>query len=120
MILFISTGTNDNFVKIIENGKITGKTNWKVSAGQNQKLLKKLAFLVRDKLANLEEIWVFQGPGSYTGLRVGISVANALGISFRIPVKGICMANIGEKDIPKINGLSNKNKLIIPIYNRNL
>lgn len=37
---------------------------------------------------DLTEIEVATGPGSYTGLRVGVSVANALGYSLNIPVNG--------------------------------
>ena len=36
----------------------------------------------------LEGIEVETGPGSFTGLRVGVSVANALGYSLGIPVNG--------------------------------
>lgn len=39
-------------------------------------------------LQELEEIKVNTGPGSFTGLRVGISVANALGFSLQLPVNG--------------------------------
>lgn len=40
------------------------------------------------KVAQLSNIEVNTGPGSFTGLRVGISVANALGFSLKIPVNG--------------------------------
>ena len=36
----------------------------------------------------LEAIEVETGPGSFTGIRVGVSVANALGYSLGIPVNG--------------------------------
>ena len=36
----------------------------------------------------LTEIEVETGPGSFTGLRVGVSVANALGFSLAIAVNG--------------------------------
>ncbi|OGE33518.1 hypothetical protein A3J19_04465 [Candidatus Daviesbacteria bacterium RIFCSPLOWO2_02_FULL_41_8] len=36
----------------------------------------------------LEGIEVETGPGSFTGLRVGVSVANALGFALGIPVNG--------------------------------
>ena len=39
-------------------------------------------------LHDLAEIKVETGPGSYTGLRVGVAVANALGYSLGIPVNG--------------------------------
>lgn len=39
-------------------------------------------------LEDLKEIEVNTGPGSFTGLRVGLSVANALGWTLGIPVNG--------------------------------
>ncbi len=35
---------------------------------------------------DIKGIVVFKGPGSFTGLRIGISVANALALSLSIPV----------------------------------
>lgn len=46
------------------------------------KLLKK----EKAAFADLSEIKVARGPGSYTGLRVGVSVANALGFTLNISV----------------------------------
>jgi len=39
-------------------------------------------------IKDLKEIEVNTGPGSFTGLRVGVSVANALGWALSIPVNG--------------------------------
>ncbi len=39
-------------------------------------------------LKTLKGIEVATGPGSFTGIRVGVSVANALGFSLGIPVNG--------------------------------
>ena len=40
------------------------------------------------KLSDIAEIKVNAGPGSFTGLRVGISVAQTLGKLLNIPVNG--------------------------------
>lgn len=40
------------------------------------------------KLQDLKEIKVETGPGSFTGIRVGVAVANALGYALNIPVNG--------------------------------
>lgn len=40
------------------------------------------------KLEDIKEIEVNTGPGSFTGLRVGVSVANALGWALGVPVNG--------------------------------
>ena len=49
-----------------------------------QKLLDRKKMVSKD----LDGIEVETGPGSFTGLRVGVSVANALGFSLGIPVNG--------------------------------
>jgi tRNA threonylcarbamoyladenosine biosynthesis protein TsaB len=40
------------------------------------------------QLYDLEAIAVYRGPGSFTGLRIGISVANALADGLKIPIVG--------------------------------
>ncbi len=39
-------------------------------------------------LADIEGIIVYKGPGSFTGLRIGGTVANALAASYAIPIVG--------------------------------
>lgn len=40
------------------------------------------------KFKDITQIEVSTGPGSFTGLRVGVSVANALGWALGVPVNG--------------------------------
>ncbi len=40
----------------------------------------------RKKLQDVEGIVAFKGPGSFTGLRIGLSVANALATSLPAPI----------------------------------
>jgi tRNA threonylcarbamoyladenosine biosynthesis protein TsaB len=37
-------------------------------------------------LKDIQAIVVFKGPGSFTGLRIGITVANALAYSLQVPI----------------------------------
>lgn len=49
-----------------------------------EKILKKYNL----ELQNLTGIEVNSGPGSFTGVRVGISIANALGFVLKVPING--------------------------------
>lgn len=51
-------------------------------------LVDKILKQAKIKLDQLDSIEVKTGPGSFTGLRVGVSVAMALGFSLGIPVNG--------------------------------
>ncbi len=51
-------------------------------------LIDKLLRATNSGLQTLKGIEVETGPGSFTGIRVGVSVANALGFSLGIPVNG--------------------------------
>ena len=51
---------------------------------QIKKLLQDLGW----NLSDIEGIVVYKGPGSFTGLRIGISVANALAGALNIPIVG--------------------------------
>lgn len=91
MILKIDT-KNQKLVRVSlkEEGKIIKSLSEENEYG-SQVLLPLILSLLKTencKLETLEGIEVETGPGSFTGLRVGVSVANALGFSLGIPVNG--------------------------------
>ena len=51
-------------------------------------LIEKMLTEQRMKLLDITEIEVHTGPGSFTGLRVGITIATTLGKLLSIPVNG--------------------------------
>ena len=65
--------------------------------------------------SDIDGIAVFKGPGSFTGLRIGTAVANALAYSLTIPI----VSNDGKEWIKRsINALvsGNNDKIVIPEY----
>lgn len=87
MKLFIDTSSSEKVVI----GLDSKKREEDARVQKSQMLLSLIEdFLEKEQktLKTLYEIEVNLGPGSFTGLRVGVSVANALGWSLNIPVNG--------------------------------
>jgi tRNA threonylcarbamoyladenosine biosynthesis protein TsaB len=70
--------------------------------------IKELLDSQQKQLSDIEGIVAFQGPGSFTGLRIGLSVANALSDGLGVPIvaargdawqpDGISRLQKGERD----------------------
>ena len=90
-ILIIDTSDNKKVkVGIRINGEEDG-IHQEVGREKAQAVLPLLDQLLREhqlKLREITGIEVNTGPGSFTGLRVGISIANALGYALHIPING--------------------------------
>ncbi len=88
MILYINTSDQKTIkVSLKKEGKVIHSLSKENKYG-SQVLLPLIAKLLSGDWKKLEGIEVETGPGSFTGLRVGVSVANALGFALRIPVNG--------------------------------
>lgn len=90
-VLYIDTSSNEKTIVGIEsNGKRkTWQITGKIHASQEILLLIEKALQeLKLKLTDISEIKVVPGPGSFTGLRVGVTVANTLGWVLHIAVNG--------------------------------
>ncbi len=81
MKLFIDTSSNQKTVIRLGKKEIVKDS----SVWRSQVLL---PMIVKLGLKKVTEIEVVTGPGSFTGLRVGVAVANALGYALKVPVNG--------------------------------
>lgn len=64
---------------------------WQADRQLAETIHQKLSALLKAQTMNMESVQaiaVFQGPGSFTGLRIGITVANALADGLSIPIVG--------------------------------
>ena len=87
MKLHIDTSNREKIVIGIDGEKF--KTE--AIKEKSQKLLPFINEVLKKKeikIEDISEIEVNTGPGSYTGLRVGVSVANTIGWALKIPVNG--------------------------------
>jgi len=89
--IFIDTSNNKEItVALTSDGKeyvLKQKTDHR-KAQAVLPLIEKILQEHNLKLQDLTEIRVNPGPGSFTGLRVGISIANTLGFLLDIPING--------------------------------
>ena len=92
MKLFIDTSDSEKIVVGFDDKKF--ETNARQEKAQ--RLLPFIDELMQKhnkKFKDITEIKVNTGPGSFTGLRVGVSVANALGWALGVPVNGKDLRN---------------------------
>src|SRR3989344_6675535 len=97
----------DNLSKIKDSLFITRKSGSQSLLPAIAKILKKN----KKTLSDIKAVEVNTGPGSFTGTRVGVSVANALGFALNIPVNG-SLASL--RSGPSATG--KKGKIAMPIY----
>lgn len=90
VILFIDTSKRETVkISLIINGKETyfetsSQEKAQVALSLIEKIIKKSGL----KLSDITGIKVNQGPGSFVGLRVGVSIANTLSFLLKVPVNG--------------------------------
>ncbi len=93
MILGIETASTDLSVAIAgPDGAPLGSAAWSSDRRQAHELLPRLLELIEGAglaLAECRAIAVGLGPGSFTGLRVGLSVAKGIAFSLGVPIVGI-------------------------------
>ena len=92
MRLSIDTSTDTASLALTKDGAVYAELTWRCGQNHSIQLLPRLANLLSQadlSPASLSGIIVAKGPGSYNGLRVGISTAKGLAFSLAIPIVGI-------------------------------
>ncbi len=74
---------------LCRDGKILAHKKWEAHRELSDTLHIRIRELLVEEscgLTDVDRIAIYEGPGSFTGLRIGFSVANALAYGFGIPV----------------------------------
>lgn len=114
-ILTIRTDKPEAEIGLYDGEKQLAYETWEAHRQLAETLHRKIELLLKTQQidwADLEGVVFFQGPGSFTGLRIGLSVANALGYSYQVPVvatqdpswleTGVQRLLAGENDAPAL------------------
>ena len=92
MQLAIDTSTDTASLALVQDGEVLAESTWRCEQNHTVELLPHLAHLLGETKVSLQSIScviVAKGPGSFNGLRVGISTAKGLAFSLGIPIIGI-------------------------------
>ncbi len=92
MELAIDTSSDTASVALAHKGQILTESTWQSAQNHTVELLPNLLRLLEQTKIEpsfIEAIIVAKGPGSFNGLRVGISTAKGLAFSLNIPLLGI-------------------------------
>ncbi len=92
MQLAIDTSTDTASLALVQDGEVLAELTWRCGQNHSTQLLPNLSHLLNQTELSLQSascIIVAKGPGSYNGLRVGISTAKGLAFSLGIPIIGV-------------------------------
>lgn len=91
MILAIDTSTPECKMFLVRDGSVFADKNWLAERRLALELLEQLeTFLAKNEstFEDIKGLVIFRGPGSFTGLRIGITVFNTLADSLAVPIVG--------------------------------
>ncbi len=89
IILALKTDSPEAEIGLYEDNKQIAYETWQAHRKLAETIHQKIDKLLKSNGKNLDSIQgivIFKGPGSFTGLRIGLSVANALAYSLNIPI----------------------------------
>ncbi len=117
MILLLNTSSPVCDLTII-NGDQKNNYQWQ----SDRMLAKGLLSFLKEKLEANNKTWsdisgigVYKGPGSFTGLRIGITVTNTIADASNVSIVGCLGDNWQDEAVSKLKSGIN-DKIVLPFY----
>lgn len=92
-LLAVSTAEQGASLALFSGGLLAGESFWSSEKTHSKRLLAMIEHLVEGQaglsLSDLDGIVAARGPGSFTGLRIGIGVVKGLACGAALPVAGV-------------------------------
>ncbi len=125
MILILDTADNKEvFLGLWQDGW-KAKISWEAGRNLSADILTKLEKLFAKAGKEFKEttgVIVDVGPGSFTGLRIGLSVANTFAYSLDIPIAGVSetdsLSSLVEAGLKILENKKGFTGSVIPVYGR--
>lgn len=117
MILAIRTDSAQSQLQLINQSVIAEKT-WLADRELAKTLYSEIALLLESTGCSfdaLSGIVVYQGPGSFTGLRIGATVANTLAYGLNLPIVG-CSGDGWQQEGAELMSRGIDHKMVLPEY----
>jgi len=92
MLLAIDTATRWASLALLNNTGLIAETNWRCLGNHTVEVLPTIAQMMKRaqaQPADIKAIAVAKGPGSFTGLRIGMSIAKGLCLALNVPIIAI-------------------------------
>lgn len=104
LLLAFDTTANSVSVALYDGTEIVAHKYAEMTRGQGEALIPMIADTMAAAgrtMAALTHIAVAVGPGSFTGVRVGLAAARGLGLALGIPVLGVMTFEVAALDLPR-------------------
>jgi tRNA threonylcarbamoyladenosine biosynthesis protein TsaB len=91
-VLALDTATPSGSIAVLDDEKVIGVTSTASDETYSSRLFRQLEFLLAELKRSLQSFDLFavnSGPGSFTGLRVGLTAAKGWGEVYSKPVIGV-------------------------------
>lgn len=87
--LAIETGSSSGSVAVMKNGKLSALTFLDINVTHSERLMPAIDFALKNcrlSIKDMEAVYFANGPGSFTGIRIGLATAKGICNALNIPL----------------------------------